>query len=55
MQNGAAPHTVKNSWDWLTANFNQRVINLKTDFVWDPYSPDLNPMDFLWGHLKNLV
>ena len=33
----------------------QRVINLKTDFVWPPYSPDLNPADFLWGHLKNVV
>ena len=32
------------------------VISLKADFVWAPYSHDLNPLDFiLWGHLKDCV
>ena len=56
MQDGAPPHTANESRQWLAANFNNRVISLKTDFVWAPYSPDLNPLDFfLWGHLKDLV
>ena len=49
MPDGAAPQTVKNSQDWLTAIFNQLVISMKTDFVWAPYSPDLNPLDFFFG------
>ena len=54
MQGGAAPHIVKNSWDWLTAIINQRVPENKT--VWAPYSPELNPLRlFLWGQLKDLV
>ena len=40
---------MKNSQDWLTANVNQHVINLKKDFVWVPYSPDLNPLDYFLG------
>ena len=41
---------------WLARNFGDRVISLKTNFVWAPYSPDLNPLDFfLWGHLKDVV
>ena len=38
MQDGAPPHTAKESLQWLAANFNNRVISLKTDFVWAPYS-----------------
>ena len=53
---GAPPHTAKESRQWLAANFGDRVISFKTDFVWAPYSPDLNPLDFfLWGHLKDIV
>ena len=53
---GAPPHTAKESRQWLAANFGDRVISFKTDFVWAPYSPDLNPLDFfLWGHLKDMV
>ena len=53
---GAPPHTAKESWQRLAANFGDRIISFKTDFVWSPYSPDLNPLDFfLWGHLKDMV
>ena len=48
---GAPPHTAKESRQWLAANFGDRVISFKTDFVWAPYSPDLNPL----GHLKDIV
>ena len=34
-------------------NFGTRVISLKTEFEWAPYSLDLSPPDFfLWGYLK---
>ena len=56
MQDGAPPHTALASRNWLARNFGDRVISLKTNFVWAPYSPDLNPLDFfLWGHLKDVV
>ena len=56
MQDGATAHTALASRQWLRENFAERVISLKTDFVWAPYSPDLNPLDFfLWGYLKDCV
>ena len=56
MQDGATAHTALASRQWLRENFAERIISLKTDFVWAPYSPDLNPLDFfLWGHLKDCV
>ena len=56
MQDGAPPHTALASRNWLARHFGYRVISLKTNFVWAPYSPDLNPLDFfLWGHLKDVV
>ena len=50
MQDGAPSHTALASRNWLARNFGDRVISLKTNFVWAPYSPDLNPLDFfsLW-------
>ena len=56
MQDGATAHTAAKSREWIKQNFDDRVISLKSDFVWAPYSPDLNPLDFfLWGHLKDSV
>ena len=56
MQDGATAHTALASKQWLNDKFAERVISLKTDFVWAPYSPDLNPLDFfLWGYLKDCV
>ena len=55
-QDGASPHTSNLSRDWLQEHFGKRVISLKTDFEWAPYSPDLSPPDFfLWGYLKDKV
>ena len=56
LQDGASSHTSNLFRDWLKANFESRVISLKTDFEWAPHSPDLSPPDFfLWGYLKNRV
>ena len=55
-QDGASSHTSYFSRDWLKEHFGSRVISLKTDFEWPPYSPDLSPPDFyLWGFLKDRV
>ena len=56
MQDGATAHTALASRQWLRENFEERVVSLKTDFEWAPYSPDINPLDFfLWGYLKDCV
>ena len=56
MQDGAPAHTATATRQWLNDNFGQRIISLKTNFVWAPYAPDLNSLDFyLLGHLKDCV
>ena len=55
-QDGATPHTSKESLAWLQQRFPDRLISRRCDPQWSPYSPDLNPPDFyLWGYLKNRV
>ena len=42
--------------EWLSTRFKDRIISRNAEFLWPPYSPDLNPCDFyLWGYLKNKV
>ena len=42
--------------DWLEMTFPERLISNKSDFMWPPRSPDLNPCDFfLWGYMKEEV
>ena len=44
------------SLDWLQMQFPGRLISNKSDFVWPPRSPDLNPCDFfLWGYMKEEI
>ena len=51
MQDGATPHTSRESLRWLSRHFQERIVSLKTEFELAPHSPDLNPLDFnLWGH-----
>ena len=55
-QDGASSHNSNLSRNWLKENFGGRVISLKTDLEWAPYSPDLSPPDFfLWGYFKDRV
>ncbi|XP_053382297.1 uncharacterized protein LOC128549521 [Mercenaria mercenaria] len=55
-QDGATPHTANDVLKWLEQTFGTRLISLKTEKVWPPYSPDLSPLDFhLWGYLKDNV
>jgi hypothetical protein len=44
-------------FEWLKELFGKNLSHLiKSDKVWPPHSPDLNPLDFfLWGHLKDSV
>ena len=45
MQDGAPPHCSKESMDWLEANVADRLISRNAEFLWPPYSPDLNPCE----------
>ena len=55
-QDGATAHTANNTLTFIRSEFANRIISLRTDNVWPPYSPDLNPSDFyLWGYLKDCV
>ena len=45
-QDGAPAHTSRMSMDWLKNRFPDKLISNKSDFVWPPRSPDLNPLDF---------
>ena len=50
------PHCSKESMEWLSTRFQDRIISRNAEFLWPPYSPDLNPCDFyLWGYLKSKV
>lgn len=55
-QDGATPHVANDTLELLKKEFAERVISRKTDCIWAPHSPDLNPCDFfLWGHVKSKI
>ena len=55
-QDGATPHTAKQTLEWIEEQFRGKVISVKTDNPWPQHSPDLSPPDFfLWGYLKDRV
>ena len=55
-QDGATPHTAIETRQLLTQKFGDRVISFRTEHIWAPHSPDLNPLEFfLWGHAKDNV
>jgi transposase len=62
MQEGTTPHRTEDVFETLCNCFNTRVIGLnypkfaKGGLEWPPYSPDLNPLDFLfWDYLKDTI
>ena len=49
-QDGAPPHTARETKHFLKQHFEGRFISLYHVVEWPPYSPDLTPPDFfLWG------
>ena len=55
-QNGATPHTARETMTILRAAFPGRVIYRFGDVPWPPRSPDFTPSDFfLWRYLKGKV
>ena len=56
MQDGAPAHTSRMSMEWLENRFPGRLLSNKSEFIWPPRSPDLNPLDFfLWGYMKEEI
>ena len=55
-QDGATPHTARETMTILREAFPGKVISRSGDVSWPPRSPDLTPPDFfLWGYLKERV
>ena len=55
-QDGAPPHTSRMAMDWLKNRFPDRLISSKSNFIWPPRSPDLNPLDFFfWAYMKQKI
>ncbi len=48
MHDNARPHTAFHTTTFLDKNNIKRIVH-------PPYSPDLNPIEFVWGYLKNKV
>ena len=56
MQDGAPPHTARETIAYLRGPFSTRLLALGIDHEWFPHSPDLNPLDFwLWGAAKQTI
>ncbi len=52
-----ARHLIRLRKRWIFGKFfGEKIISIKSEDIWPPYCPDLNPCDyFLWGFLKDRV
>ena len=56
MQDGATSHVTNVNLNFLVEKFRGRVISRRSEQMWPPYSPCLNPLDFsIWGYMQNQV
>jgi hypothetical protein len=55
LHDGAPCHFAQVVQNWLNENFSGRWIERNRPVAWPARSPDLNPCDFLWGYMKDLV
>ena len=54
MQDGAPAHTLKMAIEWLKDHFPEKLILLKSEFIWPSRSPYPNHLHFyLWGYMKD--
>ena len=54
MHYGLPPYYATIVRNWLNGNF-ENWIGRRGTIKWEPRSLDLTPIDFYWGHLKQLV
>ena len=49
-------HTSKMAMKGLNDRIPEKLISLKSEFIWLPRSPDLNPFDFyIWGYINDEI
>ena len=53
-QDGTPPHYHRQVRDFLNANFPDMLIGSGGSLAWPHRSPDLTPLDFFWGFVKNV-
>ena len=57
MQDGVTSHMTNLNINFLIKKFCGRVISRRSPLghSWPPYSPDLNPLDYVWRFIKDQV
>jgi len=55
MHDGALAHFNHVARDYLNQNYGKKWIGRGGPVAWPPRSLDMNPLDYLWGHVKSIV